>query len=268
MNLTTNETGPKEASTILFLHGMGVSSWMWTEQVAALQDRYHCLTVDLPGNGDSYQEPWLSFADTAAQLADLVRARATNGRAHVVGLSLGGYTALRLLADHPDVVLSTLVSGVSVRPLPRLYRLLTPLMAGMYHWDLLVTLSVKMMQLPDEAAVLFRRDSKRLSKQTTGRVYAEILDYTLPAPLSERTQPLLAVAGDKETRPILDGLPDLQRLPNAVTAIAPNAHHAWNGEHPTLFTDMVSAWVEGRPLPAALQVQCNAEDGSELGQTT
>ena len=255
MNLVTTETGPQDAPTIVFLHGLGVSSWMWTEQVEALADRYHCVTIDLPGNGDSYQQTWTSMSDTAAQVAALIRSRATGQRAHVVGLSLGGYTALRLLAEHPDVVLSTLVSGVTVRPLSRFYKMLTPLMSGMYHWDFLINLSAKMMQLHDEAAVLFKRDTKRLSKETTERVYAEVMDFQLPPALKSRAQPILAVAGDKETRPILDSLGDFLTLPTATTAIAPNAHHAWNGEHPQLFSDMIAAWIEGRPLPAALQVQ-------------
>jgi pimeloyl-ACP methyl ester carboxylesterase len=255
MNLATNEVGPREAPTLLFLHGLGVSSWMWTEQVEALQDRYHCLTVDLPGSGDSYQQPWISFADTAVHLAALIRERASGQRAHVVGLSLGSYTALRLLADHPDVVLSMIVSGVSVRPLSGIYRALTPLMAAVYGWDWLINLSAKMMQLPEEAAVLFRRDSKRLTPETIKRTYAEVMTFTLPEVLTTRTQPILAVAGDKEARPVLDSLPDFRRVPSAVAAIAPNAHHTWNAEHPALFADMIAAWVEGKALPSALEIR-------------
>ncbi|MFZ1396553.1 MAG: alpha/beta fold hydrolase, partial [Candidatus Promineifilaceae bacterium] len=118
MSLKIFEYGTVGQPTILFLHGLGVSSWMWLEQLESLQEQYHLLAVDLPGNGESYQNEWVSFADTAVTLSQIIQTRASNGQAHVVGLSLGGYTALTLLNNHPELVLSTLVSGVTIRPFP------------------------------------------------------------------------------------------------------------------------------------------------------
>jgi pimeloyl-ACP methyl ester carboxylesterase len=54
VTLYTDSKGPSDAPTIVFLHGMSVSSWMWTQQVEGLADRYHTLAIDLPGNGESY----------------------------------------------------------------------------------------------------------------------------------------------------------------------------------------------------------------------
>jgi pimeloyl-ACP methyl ester carboxylesterase len=93
MSLHVHETGSPNAPTIVFLHALGLSSWMWTDQINELQKDYHCLAIDLPGNGESYQTEWHSFADTAAQVATIIRAKASSGKAHVVGLSLGGFTA-------------------------------------------------------------------------------------------------------------------------------------------------------------------------------
>ena len=66
MALYVEETGTKGAPSIIFLHGVGASGWMWWQQTAALRD-YHCLNVDLPGHGESHQMPWLSLADTTQQ---------------------------------------------------------------------------------------------------------------------------------------------------------------------------------------------------------
>lgn len=259
MNLVVHEYGNLANPAIVFLHGLGVSSWMWSEQIEVLRERYFCLAVDLPGSGESYQAEWISFADTAVQLANIIREKAVNGQVHVVGLSLGGYTALRLLADHPDVVLSALVSGVTIRPFPNqsAFKPLVRFMSRANRWNITINLMAKMMQLPDEAKPLYQRDSKRLTPVTTKRIYAEVLNYTLPELLHERPQPLLAAAGAKEAKLVLQSLPDFQVLPTAVTAIAPNAHHGWNGEFPELFTEMIAAWIEKRPLPDALDVQQN-----------
>lgn len=257
MTLKIFEYGTVGQPTILFLHGLGVSSWMWQDQIEALQDRYHLLAIDLPGNGESYREGWVSFADTAVTIAHIIRDRATSGQAHVVGLSLGGYTALTLLANHPELVLSALVSGVTIRPFPQTlaYKLMPKLMSRIMGWSLTINLMSRVMQLPPEAKPLYRRDSKNLTPQTILRIYDEVLNFTLPAQLSERRPRLLAVAGEKEAKLVLESLPDFHAVETAVTAVIPNAHHGWNGEFPGLFTEMIERWVEERPFPPALQNQ-------------
>jgi pimeloyl-ACP methyl ester carboxylesterase len=230
---------------------------MWQAQIDDLSLDYHCLAVDLPGNGESYQVAWLSLADTAVQLTRIIQHKATGGKAHVVGLSLGGYTAVTLLANHPDVIASLIVSGVTTRPFPQqwFYR---PLMAAMIptmKWDVMIDMNMKMMQIPEEAAPLYRRDSKRVPKAALQRVYDEVFNFTLPAALAGVATPVLAVAGDKEAKLVSEGLTDFPALlPNSAAAVAPEAHHGWNGEHPELFSAMVRAWVAQRPLPEALHV--------------
>lgn len=251
MTLKVHAYGPVGAPTVLFLHGLGVSSWMWQDQIEALQANYRCLAVDLPGNGESHQVEWVSFADTAVSLAHIIRTQAANGQVHVVGLSLGGYAALRLLADFPELVLSTVVSGVTLRPFPNTitYRLLPKIMSRIMGWGLIISLMGRMMQLPDEAKPLYRRDSKNLRPQTVTRIYAEVLNFTLPGKLRQQQPRLLAVAGEKEAKLVLESLPDFQVVATAVTAIIPNAHHGWSGEFPELFTAMIESWVKERPLP-------------------
>lgn len=255
--LAIYESGPQSAPLILLLHGLGVSSWMWQEQIQALQEDYHCLAVDLPGNGQSYQVHWRSLADTASRLAPLITAHAAAGKAHLVGLSLGGHTALALLAGYPHLVETVLVSGVTTRPFPRqwLYRPLMRLLGLAYRWDPTINLMARTLQLPDEALPLYRRDSKRLSAATYRRVNDELFHFSLSQRLPPFPHRLLALAGDQEARLIRQGLPDFLRLlPNATAALVPHAHHGWNGEHPQLFTATIRTWVEGLPLPSALQL--------------
>ena len=257
MSLHVAASGAENAPAIVFLHGLGVSSWMWTEQVAALSGDFHCLAIDLPGNGESYRETWHSLADSAAQVAAIIRARAAGGRAHVVGLSLGGYVALKLLADHPDVVETMIISGVSGKPLtPRwFYKGMVLAVSPLMHWQPYINMNIKLMNLPADAATLFTRDNKRVSSGNMRRLFNEITDFGLPPELSGRTQRLLAVAGAEEAKAIREGVQHFAAvIPNATAALAPNAHHGWNGEFPQLFSDMVRAWVTGQPLPETLAV--------------
>lgn len=257
MTLHVHASGPTDAPSIVFLHGAGISSWMWTDQIKALNDRYHCLAIDLPNSGESHRTTWQSLADSADQVAAIIGDRAANGRAHVVGLSLGGYTALTLLERHPERVERLIVSGVTGRPFKnqRRWKLLLGVVSRLIHFKPYIAMNARMMQLPPDAKAALERDMLRMPPASLRRIYDEIVPFALPAVLAERDHPVLAVAGEKEAADVtgtLDAFTAL--LPNATTAVAPGAHHGWNGEFPDLFTAMIEAWVNDKPLPAALTV--------------
>jgi pimeloyl-ACP methyl ester carboxylesterase len=255
MTLHIETTGNRAHPTLVFLHGMSVSSWMWTEQVAALKDDYYCVAVDLPGNGESYQTEWVSFPDAAAQVAQVIRDCSRTGTAHLIGLSLGAYVAMDVLRFHPQVVESVLVSGMTTRPLPN-PRLMKAIAIPIYYLQKfrpVTYLFAKMMGIPNETIPLIQRDSRRLKRETVNRVYDTLLHYTLSLELAGRTQRVLAVAGDREQKAITETLHNFTSvLPNAVTALAPKGGHGWVAEHPALFAQMIRAWVTGGELPREL----------------
>ncbi len=50
LDLHYQEYGDENASLMVFLHGGGVSSWMWDKQIQCF-NHYHCITIDLPEQG-------------------------------------------------------------------------------------------------------------------------------------------------------------------------------------------------------------------------
>lgn len=87
-------TGAGE-QTILLLHGMTGAYDIWWQQIAALRDNYHLISVTYP--------PVDSLAELeSGVLAILDHEDVT--RFNVVGSSLGGYLAQYLVARHPDRV--------------------------------------------------------------------------------------------------------------------------------------------------------------------
>ncbi len=257
MSLTVYRRGSPEKPAIVFLHGSGVSSWMWGEQVGALESEYYCVAIDLPANGESYQSDWVSFADTADQVASVIQREVPMGKAHVVGLSLGGFVGLNLLYRYTDVVESLIVSGVSAKPFSRraLWRVYLRVMANLMKRDWFINVQAKMMQIPADVTELYRRDNKRMPTEAFYRIFEEVLIFTLPHDEGQSQTRLLVAAGDGENAMIKDSLTDFVKLrKNTVAVLVPNAHHAWNAEHPQLFTNMVRAWVQERSLPPELKL--------------
>lgn len=102
MQLHTIRSG--SGSAIVFLHGLGASAHTWGAVTAKLADRFTTVAVDLPGHGDSPAPDDPDAFTRDAALRAIVAVLATlDGRAVLVGHSLGGYLALAHAATRPDV---------------------------------------------------------------------------------------------------------------------------------------------------------------------
>ena len=256
MSLYINEAGSPNEPSIVFLHGIGTSGWMWERQVAALAG-FHCLTVDLPGHGKSNQVPWVSLADTAGQVAALIRARATAAQAHVVGLSLGGYVALALLDRHAGVLDRVVISGVTAAPMPN--RGLLPAQLGLMSFMMkrrwYVALQARSSGLPPDMQAAFTEALLAMSMQAYRRIWREAVQYRVPPALRQVAVPTLVTAGSRESEIIRHAVGTIVgMMPNAQGRLAPGLGHGWNVEAPDLFSTMVRAWLTGTPLPDRLQV--------------
>ncbi len=256
MNLSLHEAGPADRPAVLLLHGVGTSGWMWRRLVEALDDELHVLVVDLPGHGDSAARAWVSLDDTVAAVAAVVGEHAAEGRAHAVGLSLGGYVATELAARHPDLVPSALVSGVNVLPFPRprLMRVTGRIMSPLMRTTPLLRANARALGVPPEDFDGYAAAARAMAPGTFLRVGADLLDYRVPEAAATSSSRVLAVAGEREQELIRRSLPVLSAaFPRGAARLVPGAGHAWNGEQPALFAEVVRAHVADGELPAVLR---------------
>ncbi|MGO1544593.1 MAG: alpha/beta fold hydrolase [Gulosibacter sp.] len=238
------EHGPKTGETILFLHGGNMAGWTWYGQVGRLPDR-HILTPDMPGYGSRTDEQWVSAAATADDIAELIRDRALDRKAHVVGLSLGGFVAVQLLHRHPELVRSCIVSGSALTGYSRFeratVRMQLPLWRQRWYW----AAQAALFQIPADSRKLFAGDGSSPSAETNRAMARDILHGGLPAGGFRYPGPLLAVAGERDTPSVRAAFPALRAaLPQTRTWVVPKMHHAWNAEDPELFTEMVTKFAD------------------------
>ena len=110
LRLHVRDTGPRDAPSVIMLHGLGSSLHTWEPWAQALSDRYRVIRYDLPGFG-------LTGADQtgADQTGDYTDARGEAvlvalmdrlgvQKASLIGNSMGGKLAWQFAADHPDRV--------------------------------------------------------------------------------------------------------------------------------------------------------------------
>ena len=100
------DEGPRDAPAILFSNSLGASLDMWRDQAMAFAQDYRVIRYDQRGHGQTDVPPgpysFEALCDDAVALLDALGVE----RAHVVGLSMGGMTALGLAIDHAERVAS------------------------------------------------------------------------------------------------------------------------------------------------------------------
>lgn len=112
---TITAAGPIGAPAIIFLHGTRLTRAAWAAQVDALRDEFRAIAIDLPGHGDRADETF-TLQGAADCVAATIRDQAADGRAVIVGLSLGGYVAMVLAARDPDLVRGLVLAGATAEP--------------------------------------------------------------------------------------------------------------------------------------------------------
>jgi len=99
--------------TVVLIHAFMLDTRTWDDQFAVYAQRYRVVRYDVRGFGRSEVpragEPY-SHADDLAALLDKLDA----GRAHVVGVSMGGRIALDFAVTHPDRVRSVTVIDTAI----------------------------------------------------------------------------------------------------------------------------------------------------------
>jgi 3-oxoadipate enol-lactonase len=108
------EVGDPQATTIVFLHGLGGSRLSWEPQLAELSRSYRCVAWDLPGYGRAAPLPCASvgFADLAAAVVGLFDELEVK-QVHLVGISFGGMIAQYVAAWYPSRVRSLALLATS-----------------------------------------------------------------------------------------------------------------------------------------------------------
>jgi len=112
---TITAAGPTGAPAIVFLHGTRLTRAAWAGQLDALSDEFRTIAVDLPAHGSRAGESF-TLDGAADRVAAMIREQAADGRAIVVGLSLGGYVAMVLAERDPDCVRGLVIAGATAEP--------------------------------------------------------------------------------------------------------------------------------------------------------
>ena len=247
--LAHQDINPDSSSSILLIHGAFSDKDDWDIVTPHLQG-YHLLVPDLPGHGDSRHITPFSKPNAARLVAHLIRTKAKDRRAHIIGLSLGAHVAIELACSYPEVVDVVFVSGFGVFQ-PSLFSTYLPQL----FW-----LNQRIENRVPRSLIRWAMDgtnirsgaiapSLELCRQICGPLQGQ-QEHIWPSPWPART--LIVAAGKGGLVPSNDSLEDAAKLAeigqqaNAHTAAYTNKRmrHPWSRQAPELFAQLAVAWFE------------------------
>lgn len=116
VNLFYREAGPKNAPTIVLLHGFPSSSREFDTLIPLLATRYHLVAPDFPGFGQSASPPPSSYAytfDHLAQTTDDLLDQLGIRRYALYLHDYGGPVGFRMMLGHPERVQALVVQNAN-----------------------------------------------------------------------------------------------------------------------------------------------------------
>ncbi|KAF3059307.1 hypothetical protein GL218_04850 [Daldinia childiae] len=253
--------------TIVMLHVLLSSHLEWQHCWPKLSE-YHLLIPDLPEHSRSRHVKPFSFVLAADLVAQIIREHAHDGRAHLVGLSTGGFIAMEIIKRHPDVVMSAFLSGAtpvndlwkSLNSQPKLVHMgLSVLLYSPRSWLFKATGWAPEYQNEDLVKEIKRNNKSQLFEAGTRDTGNWSRDDMVE--VGKKDKRIALVAGGKQDN--VEGMREMGQLLESLGTnegrgsrafVVREAIHAWNLQDPVLFAKGIRAWVEKTPLPSVFEL--------------
>ena len=255
INIHYRIDGREGAPWVTFITGIANDATMWDGQIPALAGDFRILRYDVRGHGGSEATDGdYSFEMLIGDLLGLWDALGIE-KSHLVGLGLGGSTALGLAIDHPDRLIGLVPCCCRAE--------MTPKFAAIWP-GFVETVKAHGMEAMVEPTIQrwFSDDFKAANPDVLDSVRAQIrgtdprgyygciaafltLDYV--ARIGQVTTPTLFVSGANDH---IGGPPDIMQglaetMPGAAHISVPDAAHICNIQNPAGFNAVLSDFLHG-----------------------
>jgi pimeloyl-ACP methyl ester carboxylesterase len=260
VKLYYEETGA--GRPVIFVHEYAGDYRSWEPQMRHFGQRYRAITYnargyppsDVPDDVGKYSQ--VRAADDIKAVLDHLRI----DKAHVVGLSMGGFATLHFGFRHPARALSLCVAGCGYgaeRGQTERFRAEAEAIAafiseqGMQRFAEKYAYGPTRVQFENKDPRGFAEFKQMLAEHSALGARNTQLGvqrerpslYDLVEPMQALTVPTLILTGDEDWPCLAPGLLMKQTIPSAALSVMPNCGHAINIEDPDEFNRIVGAFI-------------------------
>jgi len=260
VRLYFEETG--SGVPVILVHEFAGDLRSWEPQMRHFGKRYRAIAYnargfppsDVPESVSSYSQA--RAADDILGVLDHIGER----KAHVVGLSMGGFATLHFGLRHPERALSLCIGGCGYGAEPdkrETFRAEADLIANMIRTEGMPAFAERYAYGPTrvqyenkdprghaEFKAMLAEHSAVGSANTQQGVQKERPSlYALVEEMKRITLPTLIITGDEDWPCLLPGILMKQSIPSAALAVIPNSGHAINIEEPEAYNRIVGDFI-------------------------
>jgi 3-oxoadipate enol-lactonase len=238
------QAGDPAAPALLLLHSNGGAWRQYSATLARLSQRYRCIAIDLPGQGDSFPLPdhWdvEEYGDTVVQVLD----RLELDRVMVLGCSVGGSVAIDLAARHAHRCSKLVIVETPARTADAWAARWAPMesLFGVVQQSYEFA-AKRVIGLSQDAYTDWNIDRHKAGAKTMVSVMWAMRRYDARSALSQVKAPTLVVFG--ESSPVADSMAFYrEQLPKAPLVVLPGCGHFPMMENPDALVDAVLTWED------------------------
>ena len=251
-----------QGAPILFVHEFASDHRGWEPQMREFGKRYRCITYSARGYApsDVPSDPSVYSYQHVMRDAVAVLDHLRIDRAHLVGLSMGGYTTLQVGLNHPQRVRSMTLAGTgsgSERWYTEAFRKNSRDLGDVFEHDGSATVARTYGNGPSRVPFavkdargfaefqqrLAEHDAKGSANTSRGFQGGRPSLYDFEDAIRKLTIPALIVVGDEDERCIEPGLFLKATLPASGLVMFPKTGHGVNLEEPGLFNEVVGDFL-------------------------
>ena len=251
-----------EGEPVLFAHEFASDHRGWEPQLREFGKRYRCIAYsargytpsDVPADKNAYS--YLHVMRDCVAMLDHLKI----GRAHLVGLSMGGYTALQVALNFPDRVRSITLAGTgsgSERWFTEEFRQQTRALADAFEREgsakAAATYVLSPARVPflvkdprgfaEFAAQLAEHDAQGSANTSRGFQGARPSLYDFESDIRKLSVPALIVVGDEDDHCVEPSLFLKAAIPASGLVMLPKSGHVVNLEEPDLFNAVLGDFL-------------------------
>ncbi len=251
MVLQYKEFGDSSSPLMVFIHGGGVSGWMWDKQIKHFTN-FHCLVPDLPEQGENSSKDHFSIHFSAEKIIELVEEKGQGKTVIVIGFSLGAQVLIAMLSMKPNLIQYAMINSALVKLIPfaktliRSLGLTYPLIKS----KTFSKIQAKSMYIDETQFDNYYHESCQISKNTFVRILEENVSFTILKGFENASSNILVTVGENEKRIMKDSMAEiLESNPNCTGIIIPKIGHGIPLANPKLFNTLIENWLKHDNLP-------------------
>ena len=239
------QKGKDEPLLMVFITGAGIGPFMWMHQIDHFVD-YKKIIFNLPGHGDNCDVDFTTIEAVASELRQIILKESFNGKAIIIGHSIGAQILMWMMQNMCDVVYKGIIISGLNKPMKGVSWMIKPAIycsMPLIKFKRFAKLQSKELSLPESMFEQYYKDSLLLNPTTLTNILKENMTFEFGGSCGVDG---IVIVGDAEKNIMKQSAKITTKvLGNKGYYNVGNAAHGIPYEKPEVLNHLITLFLEG-----------------------